>query len=474
MVRLVLILLGIDYLRKRWRALLAIGLASVAAGLVVFIDALDGVHYFPLRIFAVLLFIEGLATLAVAWTGVGGQRILRYAKGLAFAGAALLVLAGHRHGNFILSMIFGTLFLADGLLQATSAAVVRYRRWRMALVGGVIEIAIAIFFYQPYPTHYVGTVPYCIGLALIFGGWNVMVVASRVRRMRINPGFAGGAQAAATPNAPPAASTDAQAGTTTAPRPTPSPLPRRFEWDGPPEPDEPALTVHIWTPTGTAKARAQRHLIIDRYIAAVDVNGVISTGHAALETPEGIYISLYPGVEIDRSPEEFGRLLRATPENNVPGLFQPDYRTEATAWCESTRKVRIRNYDPERLRVFWERYRQDTTYNLTHRNCSSSVSRALEAAIEGAVGQPHGQDRGWRALLRVLTTPELWVAAQIRKRAATMAWTPGLTLDYARALSMLVDPRPYGWVKMARIALRTMARSRRRWHDEDKQAPGNP
>jgi hypothetical protein len=50
-----------------------------------------------------------------------------------------------------------------------------------------------------------------------------------------------------------------------------------------------------------------------------------------------------------------------------------------------------------------------------------------------------------------------------------MAWTPGLTLDYARALSMLADPRPLGWVKMARLALRTMVRSRRRWQAEEAE-----
>jgi hypothetical protein len=47
--------------------------------------------------------------------------------------------------------------------------------------------------------------------------------------------------------------------------------------------------------------------------------------------------------------------------------------------------------------------------------------------------------------LRLLLTPELWVAAHLRKRATTMAWTPGLTLDYARAMSMLADPRPFAW-----------------------------
>jgi hypothetical protein len=66
----------------------------------------------------------------------------------------------------------------------------------------------------------------------------------------------------------------------------------------------------------------------------------------------------------------------------------------------------------------------------------------------------------------MLLTPELWVAAQIRKRAVTMAWTPGLTLDYARALSMVADPRPNGWLKVARMALAKMRDSRRKWREE--------
>lgn len=454
MVRLVMILLGVDYLRTRWRALTTAGWISLILGIVVFIDALDSALYFPITPFACLLLLEGLATLAVAWTGMGGQRTLRYVKGLAFCIAAALILAGHHHGNFILSMIFGTLFLADGLLQIISARLVRYRTWRFAVAGGVIEIALAIFFYQPFPTHYVGTVPYCLGLGLMFGGWNMILLAARVRRLSAIPavGSDGAAHAASA---------------TVEPQQAAAPV---VEWDGPPAADEPALTVHVWTPVGSAKGEARCQPIIDRYIAAVDRNGVISTGHAALESPEGIYISLYPGVEIDRSPDEFSRLLRATRENDVAGLFQPDYQTESGAWCASTVQVRIRNYDPERLRRFWETYRQDTTYNLTYRNCSSTVSRALEAAIEGASARVWSRHKGWKPFLRVVTTPELWVAAQVRKRAATMAWTPGLTLDYARALSMLADPRPSGWVKMARLALGKMYRSRQQWAEEQRTA----
>ncbi len=459
LLRLVLLLLGVDYLRDRWRGLRVIGWIWAVAGVAIFIDALDGALYFPISFFAYFLLIEGIATLAVAWTGVAGQRILRIVKALAFMIAALLILAGHHHGNFILSMIFGTMFLADGLLQSISATLVRYPRWRLALAGGIVECAIAIFFYQPYPTHYVGTVPYCIGLGLAFGGWHMLLLAYRVRRLSASATIESVLQneggGSTQQSAQQYAGSEAE---------------NPVEWDGPPAADERALTVHVWTPVGSSKMPAQRVPIIDRYIAAVDSAGVISTGHAALETPEGVYISLYPGVEIDRSPDEFSRLLRATRDNDVPGVFQPDYPTESRAWCESTAKVRIRNYSAERLRVFWENYRRDTTYNLTYRNCSSSVARALEAALEGVVGKARGRDRGWAAFVRLFLTPELWVAAQIRKRAKTMAWTPGLTLDYARAMSMLADPRPFGWLKMARVAMRTMSRSRREWRQERKTA----
>lgn len=440
-MRLTMILLGIDFLRSHWRGLRRFGWVTLIAGIVIFIDALDGSLFFPIEPFACLLLLEGAATLMVAHSGMGGQRVLRYVKGGTFTLAALLILAGHHDGNLVLSVIFGMLFLFDGALQIASAVVVRYRRWRPALWGGIVEIALAIFFFQPWPSHYSGTVPYCLGLGLAFAGWNMFILANRVKRAAVNPGLEGAVFMEETSSSPPAV----------------------VEWDGPPDDDEKALTVHVWTPAGSAASETVPRPVISRYIAAVDRNGVISTGHAALESPEGTYISLYPAVEISRSPDEFTRQLRATPNNNVPGIFQPDYQTESRKWCPSTRKVRIRNYSEARLTAFWEKYRQNESYNLTHRNCSSSVARALEAALEGSVGRLW-QSRGfWMAMGKLMSTPELWVALQIRKRAETMAWTPGLVLDYARALSMLADPRPTGWLNTTSRAVKKMFRRRIAW-----------
>jgi hypothetical protein len=293
-------------------------------------------------------------------------------------------------------------------------------------------------------------VPYCLGLFLIFSGLKLLSLGRRVKNLDGNPGLVTNPH----PEFMPSSEEKAR--------------PKLF--DGPPAESERALTVHVWTPTGSAKNDTVRYPVIDRYIAAVDVNGVVSTGHAALESPEGIYVSLYPAQEIDHSPEQFGTLLRATADNDVAGVFQPDYPTESKAWCPSTVQVRIRNYDAAKLAAFWAEYSKTTTYNLTHRNCSSSVSAALEAALDGVVGRLHGPSAGWGVMLRLVLTPELWVASQIRKRAETMAWTPGLTLDYARALSMLADPRPFAWWRMAQEAIRQIAALRANWRSQDRAA----
>ena len=91
MMRLTLILLGIDFLRSHWRGLRRFGWVTLTAGVVLFIDALDGALFFPIELFASLLLFEGGATLMVAHSGMGGQRILRYVKGAAFSLAAVLL-----------------------------------------------------------------------------------------------------------------------------------------------------------------------------------------------------------------------------------------------------------------------------------------------------------------------------------------------------------------------------------------------
>ena len=429
MIRLALLLLGPDFIRARWRVLAAIGVLWAALGVAIFIDALDGDVWFPVRVFGYLLILEALVTLVATTSHLGTQTVLRKSRGVVFLILGILMIDPHRSAEFILALLFGVVVGVDGVLRVSAAWVVRFPGWRASLFMGVLELIFAAFMIEPYPTFYAGTVPYCVGMAFFLSGLGTLLLALRLRKLPPNLSLA----ALFARNQP--VDVRALPGALRT-------LPEKSAGGHTP------LTVHVWTPTGSAKDVLPQPLV-DRYVAAVDINGVISTGHAALEVPPEIYISHYPAAEIDHSPEDFRQLLRATKDNNVPGRFQPSYPIEAAGWCASTAQVVFEHYDSARLRGFWDAYRQDATYNLTNRNCSSSVAAALEAALEGTIGRR----RGFGAFLSALVNPELWVAAQLRRHAESMAWTPGLVLDYARALRVAIDPPPLGLVTLSTLSL---------------------
>jgi uncharacterized membrane protein HdeD (DUF308 family) len=423
MIQIALLLLGREELQRRAWTMKAIAAVWFIGGLSTFIDALDGLLWFPEWAFGYFLVVEGGLSVVAALGNTGAARRLRLMKAACFMVVAILTLSEHPHSRLVLAMLFGATFLVDGVVRIACAWVVRFPGWRLSLGGGIVEVGLAIFMIEPYPTWYDGTVGYAVGTALMLSGVAIWRLAWRVRRL---------------PDTTPlAALLWRRAEPSVALRPEPG-MGAGAQ----------ALIVHVWTPTGLVTTPINH--AIRRYIAAVDRAGVISTGHAAIELVPGTYLSHYPAAEIDRSPGQFARTLRAVDENDVPGRFQPSYAEEAAGWCESTAKVRFRSYDAARFAAFWAEYRKDNTYNLTKRNCSSAVALALDAAVEGAFAQ---KKYPWQRFVRALLSPELWAASLVRKRADTMAWTPGLVLDYARALNAVLDPPPGPWLTLARYRL---------------------
>lgn len=417
MVQIALLLFGTRFTRKKALPLALIALLWLVLGVVIIIDGLDGVRYFPLRTFGALLLIESMVTLFMASSASGAQRAIFTFKGGIFCFVALMILCGRSTSDMLLAIFFGFSYFITAILMMLAAWVVRFERWKQTFIGGIGRFAFAVFLVTPWPTHYHDTLSLFIGMTLILGGINTLNIALSLRHLQQGSSifqlFAPVSLLKNVARRRPGKVFDA----------------RDMGAQGQ------GLTVHIWTPEGTSANPALPRPVINRYIAAVDSNGVISTGHAALEMTPDLYISLYPATEIDRSPGEFFNILKATQENNVPGVFQPSYRHEAEEWCESTRKIIFSRYNEASLRHFWEHYRQDEIYNLTWRNCSSSVAFALEAAMDGVLASRH---HDWLAFIRLFFMPELWIAAQLRRRATTMAWTPGLVADYARAIRALV------------------------------------
>lgn len=425
-----LLLVGREAVHRRWGAVTSVGLIWTGLGGALVIDALDGATHIPDRWFGLLLVFEAASSGVRGLVVTGAARRLRLLKAAILLVVAVLTMLASASSTFLLAMLFGTAFLFDGLLRVVLSHVLRFPGWHGSVVHGSFGILLGILTLQPYPTWYAGTVGFSIGAFLMLSGIKVMVRGLRLRRP---PSFFDTSEQAS--------------GSDT-------------------------VKIYVWTPTGTATIPARRRLV-HRYVISVDGVGHLSTGHAALELAvakgaagscadlvgeDPLYISHYPSVEIERSPDKLRAILRAGPENDVPGRFLPSYREEAADWCEATVVVTLQGIDGGRLRAFWSRYRRDATYNLVGRNCSTCVVDALDAAVEGnfcSGGRP------WRRLARAMVSPEFWAAALMRNGAGAMTWTPGLVLDYTRALGALTDPvAPVPTIKWQGVRRRLMRNER--------------
>ena len=407
MIEILLLLIGARVVRRKWWILGLIGTAWMALGIFGFVNAftenrIKATYFaFPLLMDAAVSAFAGLQT-------VGTERSLRFGRAAVMAAVALVLIEAPWHEDMIIGLLAGTYMVADAIWRGTSAYIVRFARWRLSIAGAALEFLMGIWSYIPWPTNWAGEAEFDVSLLVMATAAGLLGIAARLRRLP-----AGMPMSAILTNGWPTA-LDEESGTDQTP--------------GKREPG--TVIVHIWTPTGALVPVGVR-----RYIAAVDKTGGVSAGHAALDVSPDVYISHYPATEISRAPAEFTRTLRATPDNDVSGIFQPSYAEESAEWCPSTRRVRLDGLDVRAVRTFWRAYRRDTTYNLTNRNCSSAVAKALDAGIEALF---EDRARSPYFLLRLLFMPELWVAGVLRRRAAAMAWTPGIVLDYARALRHVI------------------------------------
>ncbi|WP_315835258.1 MFS transporter [Bradyrhizobium prioriisuperbiae] len=437
MIRLILLLLGTQPLRTYWWAFIVLAACSLATGIVFAAHLFDTAIIVVIDIIGIAFVIEGMARLlALAAIGFPNATI-PVLKSLGFFALGFITIDVPWDDNIVATITIGGALLIDGLFRLGSAVMIRSERWRRAAVIAVIELIMAGLIWTPWPIPNRHTVPFCLGIILIAASWSLCRLGLQLRRLPSGasvtdlPLFAG-------PN---------WHGRST----LPPALAHTSRWDN----DNP-LTVHIWTPIGSA-VDPQPRPVIDRYIAAVDQNGVIMTGHASLSLPPGTYVSLCPANDIDRSSAEFGRLLRAGTENDVPGRFKASLEEESTAWRKPDREINFRHYNAAALQAFLSRYRQVEVYNLTRRNCSSTVVLSLDAAIEGALGEGHP----WQTLLALLTDPAMWLLALWRARAEAMTWTPGLVLDYAQTLQHVLERRNNRWLARLWIAKRRFEERRR-------------
>ncbi len=418
---LALLLLGPDILRRSRWLLIALGIALMVTGGAIGLQTMDQVTDVALEAAGWLLVVAGLGRTAFSFFSSGPTPWLLILRGAFLVVLGIAVADFSNESGPALPWLFGVAMLLNGLYQALSALVIRYPRWGWFVLLGALHLIAAGLLFFPFRHAVTWVVSLSLGAAIAALGLTLLRTALRLQQyFRSKQG--GPAETAVRYYL------DFH-------------VARRFhekylrgDPSAPPELGQPHgdLLVHIWTPI-TASRVEQGSNLVSRYVVARDREGKFAVGHSALRMTPDVYISHCDGnPDAFDSGDEVWKTLRS---KDVPGVFLPTYEEEVAHYMEPSATIRFRKFDEGQLRVFWALYQTVKDYNFTNRNCSVTVSMALEAALVGSLGADHRILR----LLWLMTNKDLWIAHFIRWKAREMVWTPGLMLDYAQALSRVVD-----------------------------------
>ena len=415
MFRLALICFGGDSLVRRWKFFVAVGLLAALCGFVLLYDVLDGVADIASKVLGGVLLLQGIFELIAGTAHTRMRRRLQMLRGFAMLVVACLVLDVPWDNSITAGALFAAAFIFYGVLRIGSSWLIRYPSWRHSALLGCGYLVMAALLLTSWPLADALNVSFCFSLAMLTTGW--VLVRGGLRLRRLPPGSALASIELHHKQRYTRVESDlAHSGSSVVPKPP--------------------LVVHVWTAVASTQDRIKLP-IIERYIVALSRKGSASSGHAALECGAAVYISHHPRERLLINKKNVLQQARATQENDRPGRWGNTYSEEEAAGKPSTVKIRFRVYSPDHLQAFWQGYRQDDTYNFTHRNCSGAVVQAVDAAMEGVFADKPF----WRTLLRLMFHPDMWLAGSVRVRAESLAWSPGLTLDYIYAVRRITDPR---------------------------------
>ena len=411
MIELFLLLIGARVVRRKWWILFCSDSAWMLLGFVIFADAMTD-DRIPSIYFTIPLMIDAAISLIGAFGTSGTERSLRIGKAVLFIVHRVrrhrgTVARGHDRG------------LPRRHLHVHRCELARRQRLggavrAVAPVGGRrrLRVRYGHLVLLPWPTNWAGEVGADVGQLVSCPAAGLCGLGLRIRRLPRNMPMS----AILTRGWP--------SETDEVPAPQAASTATKERVPG-------AVTVHVWTPTG-----ALAPVGIRRYVVAFNEQGANcrrATPHS-MRRPMSISATT-------RRPRSAARDLNSsrlcTPRRAMtwPARFSRPMPRKARTGAPRPSEVRLDGLDLRAIRAFWKAYRRDTTYNLTNRNCSSGVAKALDAGLEGMF---EARARSPFFLMRLLFMPELWVAGVLRRRAAAMAWTPGIVLDYARALFPII------------------------------------
>ncbi|MFZ0591306.1 MAG: HdeD family acid-resistance protein [Bryobacteraceae bacterium] len=173
--------------RRNWGWLLALGVVSIILGLIALVDSVLATIVSMIW-FGWVLLIAGIVEAVQAFRHRRSGHVFLHSLNAVLSFVMGLILLRHPlAGALVMTLLLAAYFTVTGIFRIVNALTLRLPSWGWALANGVITLILGILVWAQWPISGLWIIGLFIGIHLIFTGWAQVMLASAVRKFRLEP-----------------------------------------------------------------------------------------------------------------------------------------------------------------------------------------------------------------------------------------------------------------------------------------------
>jgi len=174
---------GINEIRSYWGRFLALGIVTIALGVVCILYNAIATKASVL-VLAVLLIMSGIVSLVLAfWVRNWNGFFMFFLSALLQGFTGYLLIRYPHAGTVGLTMVLASLFIVGGLFQTVGAGLLRFPSWLWAMLSGVISIALGILVLYRMQNASVFFLGLVVGVDFVVDGISFVAFATQLHKI---------------------------------------------------------------------------------------------------------------------------------------------------------------------------------------------------------------------------------------------------------------------------------------------------
>ena len=174
---------GINEIRGYWGRFLALGIITMALGVVCILYHAIATQA-SVMVLAVLLIISGIVSLVLAFWVRNWSGFFMFFLSALLQGFTGYLLIRYPHQSTIgLTMVLASLFIVGGLFQTVTAGLLRFPAWLWSMLSGVISLALGIFVLYKMQDASVFFLGLVVGIDFVVDGVSFIAFATELHKI---------------------------------------------------------------------------------------------------------------------------------------------------------------------------------------------------------------------------------------------------------------------------------------------------